>query len=131
MFSVRALFLFTGFFGLTGTLLTWIGESPIETLIWAILLGLLIGLGGNLFIKRIGYRTVDSGLSSRDYVGRTATVSVPFAGEERGRIKLISKGGVVQLLAHGLDSTNELFDSGEEVVIIRMNGNSAEVVKPN
>ena len=57
-------------------------------------------------------------------------MSVPFEGDQRGRIKLISKGAVIQLPAYGMESADETYEAGEEVVIIRMDGNSAEVVKP-
>lgn len=132
LFSVRALFLFSAFFGLTGTLLTWLDASEIWTLTASILTGLAIGLGGNYFIKTIGYRTVSSNLTARDLRGTTGQVLIPFEGEEKGKITLVSKGQRLQLLARSFDDESTVnFEPGEDVVVVRMSGPVAEVVKPN
>jgi hypothetical protein len=132
LFSVRALFLFAAFFGLTGTLLTWLDASEVWTLVASILTGLAIGLGGNWVIKSIGYRTVSSEATAIDIRGATGKVLVPFEGDERGKIALISKGKRLQLLARSFDDENQIsFEPGEEVVVVRMEGSVAHVVKPN
>ncbi len=132
LFSVRALFLFAAFFGLTGTLLTWLDASEIWTLTASVLTGLAIGLGGNYVIKTIGYRTVSSEQTSRDIRGATAKVLIPFEGDEKGKITLVAKGKRLQLLARSFDDESALsFEPGEEVVVVRMDGSVAQVVKPN
>ena len=132
LFSVRALFLFAAFFGLTGTLLTWLDAGEIWTLAASILTGLVIGLGGNWVIKSIGYRTVSSELTGREIRGSTAKVLVPFEGDEKGKITLVSKGKRLQLLARSFDDESAVsFEPGEEVVVVRMDGSVAQVVKPN
>lgn len=131
LFSVRALFLFAAFFGLTGTLLTWLDASEFFTLTASILTGLVIGLGGNWVIKTVGYRTVSSTQTSRDIRGSTGKVLVPFEGSEKGKITLISKGQRLQLLAQSFDDESVVaFEPGEEVVVVRMEGSVAQVVKP-
>ena len=132
LFSVRALFLFAAFFGLTGTLLTWLQTSEFWTLIASVLTGLAIGLGGNWFIKTVGYRTVSSNLTAKDIHGTTGQVLIPFEGAEKGKITLISKGQRLQLLARSFDDEETItFEPGEDVVVVRMEGSVAEVVKPN
>jgi len=132
LFSVRALFLFSAFFGLTGTLLTWLDASAAWTLAASVLTGLAIGLGGNWIIKTVGYRTVSSTQTAHDIRGSTARVLVPFEGEEKGKITLVSKGQRLQLLARAFDEEDAVsFEPGEEVVVVRMQGSVAQVVKPD
>ena len=131
LFSVRALFLFAAFFGLTGLLLTWLNTGEPYTAILAVLTGLIIGLGGNYFIKRIGYAHVSSDVSSNELRGITGKVLIPFEGDEKGKISLIAKGQHLQLVARSFEEDElEPFKPGEEVVVVKMAGSIAEVVKP-
>ncbi len=132
LLSVRALFLFAAFFGLTGTLLELNGTAEPFVAIQAVLMGLFAGLGGNYVIKRFAYKEVSSSIGERDYKGRTAKVVLPFEGDDRGTITLNVKGQRLQLTARSLDLESlEAFAPGDEVVVIRMDGRVAEVVKPN
>jgi membrane protein implicated in regulation of membrane protease activity len=131
LLSIRALFLFAAFFGLTGTLLDLAGtQEPLIALL-SVLVGLVVGLGGNYIIKKFAYEHVSSAIEGRDYQGRTAKVILPFAGDDRGKITLEVKGQRLQLPARSLDlETLESFGPGDEVVVVRMDGRVAEVVKP-
>lgn len=132
LLSLRALFLFLAFFGLTGTALGWVGESAVVTAVLATLVGLIAGLGGNYVIKRFAYEQVSSAVGVADYKGKTARVVLPFEGAERGQILLEAKGQRLQLPARSLDIEGaETFAPGDHVVVIRMDGRVAEVVKPN
>ena len=132
LLSIRALFLFAAFFGLTGTVLTWLGSGEPMTALLSVLTGLVVGLGGNYVIKRFAYEHVSSTVSQDDLKGRTAKVLLPFEGSEKGKISLIVKGQRMDLIARSLDDELlESFKPNDEVVVIRMNGSIAEVVKPN
>ena len=130
LLSVRALFLFAAFFGLTGVLLSWMDLGEPMTAVTAALLGAMIGLGGNYVIKRVGYAHVSSTRTARDLKGRTGTVILPFDGTDRGKISLINKGQRLQLTARSFEGTAETFAPGDEVVIVRVDGAVAEVLKP-
>lgn len=130
LLSVRALFLFAAFFGLTGVLLDLVGEGEPFTAIVSALVGLAAGLGGNYAIQRVGYAHVSSDVTAEELSGRTAEVLIPFEGRESGKITLIAKGHRLQLRARGLDGAAESFHPGDEVVVLRMDGPIAEVVKP-
>ena len=131
LFSLRALFLFTAFFGLTGSAFTWTGADPITTAVMAVVIGLIVGLGGNYLIKRVGQAHVSSDVSLNDMKGLTGKVLIPFSGQERGKISLVVKGSQIRLLARSLDdSSAELFEPGEEVVVVRTENGVVEVVKP-
>jgi membrane protein implicated in regulation of membrane protease activity len=131
LFSLRTLFLFLAFFGLTGTLLDWIGTGDTLTAISASIVGLLVGIGGNYTIRRIGYAHVSSDITTADLKGLTGRVLVPFSGGERGKISLIVKGSELRLPARSLDAESlESFNPGDEVVVVSRDGATVEVVKP-
>lgn len=132
LFSVRALFLGAAFFGLTGTLLNLISFGEPFTAIIAAVMGIVIGLGGNYIIKSIGYRHVSSDVSARTLTGKTAKVLLPFEGAEQGKISVIANGQRLHLRAASLDGEVPItFDKDEEVVVVKMEGAVAKVVKPN
>ena len=130
LFTIRALFLFAAFFGLTGVLLSWANTGELMTAILAGLTGAIVGLGGNYIIKSIGYAHVSSTVTAVDMKGRTGTVIIPFDSNDQGKISLISKGQRLQLVARAFEGADETFEPGDEVVVVRVDGRVAEVVKP-
>ena len=131
LFSIRALFLFMAFFGLTGVSLSLLDNGEPYTLMVSLLVGILVGLGGNYLIRKIGYERVSSDLQANDVTGLTARVLLPFEGEKKGKISLVAGGQRLQLVARGFGGeTAEVFNPGDEVVVVRMEGSVAEVVKP-
>ena len=130
LFSTRTLFLFAAFFGLTGVLFTWQEAGEPYTLLIAVLLGLVAGLGGSYFIKKVAQAQVSSSVTTDDLRGKTARVQIPFEPGERGTIDVIAKGSRMRLTARPFDESEGAFAPGEEVVIVRMDGRVAEVVRP-
>ncbi len=130
LFSLRFIFLFAAFFGLTGVLLQTFGAQEPFTFITSLLMGLGIGLGGNYIIKRFGYQSVSSEVTQRELVGRTAKVMLPFDGDEKGKIRLLAREQQLNLIARGVPGAEETYAPGDEVVIVRLDGNVAEVIKP-
>lgn len=130
LFSVRALFLFAAFFGLTGLSLSMLGTGEPWSALYAVLVGLTVGLGGNFVIKRVGYEHVSSAVSARDLNGLTGEVLVPFEGAQKGKISLVTRGHRLQLVARAFEQFGA-FLPGDEVVVVRMRGPIAEVVRPD
>ena len=131
LLSVRTLFLFAAFFGLTGVLLNYFGGSEPSTAVLSTLTGLVIGLGGNFIIKKFAYQSVSSQVTQHVLKGKTAKVILPFGNNDSGKILLEAQGKRVQLIARSLgDDPEESFGPGDEVVIVRTDGRVAEVVKP-
>ncbi len=132
LFSIRALFLFMAFFGLTGVLLRLVETPEPFSLILSALTGLVVGLGGNYVIKKVGYKTVSSNVTQRDLEGRTAQVTLPFEGAQKGKIALEVRGKRVSMVARGLgeEAAPESFEEGDTVVVVRVDGTIADVVKP-
>jgi len=132
LFSLRALFLFAAFFGFCGFMLNLVGDGaePV-TALFSAGFGLVAGLGGNWVIKNFAYRSVSSNVTTAELKGQTAKVLLPFGSEDKGKIAVSAKGQRLQLVARSLsDDTLDAFESGDEVVIVRMDGRIAEVVKP-
>ncbi len=132
LLSIRALFLFAAFFGLTGTLFTWFGGAEPMTAILSALTGMVVGLGGNYVIKKFAYEHVSSTVTSEHLRGKTGRVMLPFGPDEKGKILIEAQGKRMQVLARSLDpDTDETFEQGEEIVVVRLDGNVAEVIKPD
>ena len=131
LFTIRALFLFAAFFGLTGVLLSLANTGEPMTAVLAGLTGAIVGLGGNYIIKSIGYAHISSTVTAVDMKGRTGTVIIPFDSDDQGKISLISKGQRLQLVARAFEEADETFEPGDEVVVVRVDDRVAEVVKPS
>jgi membrane protein implicated in regulation of membrane protease activity len=131
LLSIRTLFLFAAFFGLTGVLLGYAGTGEPVTGVLSAVTGLTIGMGGNYIIKKFAYQSVSSEVTSQSIRGKTGRVILPFGSEDTGKILIEAKGKRLQLIARSLDDDPaETFGQGDEVVIVRVNGRVAEVVKP-
>lgn len=130
LLSLRTVFLFSAFFGLTGTLLRFVGTEEPMRLFIALAMGIVTGFGGNYIIKRVGYQTVSSDIGTSDMIGKTATVTIPIAGMDKGKVSLVAKTSKLQLIAEAFDEESA-FEPGEEVVVVKMQGSVARVIKPN
>lgn len=129
LLSFRALLLFATFFGLAGTLFSLTDTGEPLTALYATLMGLIAGLGGNYVIKRFAYAHVSSTIGIHDLHGRTARVLLPFDAGEKGKIVLEVKGKRLHLVARSDEARP--FERNDEVVVVRMDGTVAEVVKPD
>ena len=129
LLSLRFLFLFAAFFGLTGLGLHYAtGDSAAYTAVVSTLVGLAVGLGGTVVLRRFASEHVSSEVTAADLVGRTGRVVVPMTGASRGQVRVVSKGSVVLLPARVVAGL-EAYAPGDEVVIVRMDGRTAEVVR--
>ncbi len=130
LLSVRTLFLFAAFFGLTGVLFSWQDAGEPYTALVSTLLGLVAGLGGSYVIKRVARAHVSSSVTADDLRGKTARVQLPFEPGERGTIDVVVKGSRMRVTARSFDSSEGAFAPGDEVVIVEMEGREARVVRP-
>lgn len=127
--SMRFWVFFLAFFGLTGLVLdgldlvssSWLGLGL------AVAMGLGTGLGAVSLIRRFGSDADSRIVTSKDYIGKSAKVLVPFDGKGVGKVRVRVKGSSVDLLASGFDE--ESFDGKEEVLIVEMDGSRARVAR--
>ncbi len=130
LLSIRALFLFAAFFGLTGSVLTWTGGAEPFTAVLSTLTGLVVGLGGNYAIKKFAYEQVSSEVTPSNMRGKTGKVLLPFGADDRGKIQIEAKGQRLHLTARSFENSEDTFEAGDEIVVVRIDGRVAEVVKP-
>lgn len=127
--SLRYWIFFLAFFGLTGLVLDmlnlvgsqWLGLGL------AVAMGTVTGLGATSLIRKLGTDTTGRVVTSKDYVGKTARVVVPFEGASYGKVRINIKGNSVDLLATGFNE--EGYEGKEEVVIVEMDGPRARVAR--
>ncbi len=131
LFSLRALFLFAAFFGLCGVLLPIADVGEVVRLVASLAVGGMVGMGGNYVIKRVGYSHVSSAVTSADLKGSSGSVLIPFDSTDTGKIVVTRKGRRLQLVARSFEDVEEQFTLGDEVVVVRVIGAIAEVVKPS
>ena len=125
--SIRFWTFFLAFFGLTGLALTGLGTEQIVTLLAAIGMGLVTGFGAVAIIRALASDTTTSSVSSGDYVGKTVKVRVPFEKGKQGQIRVHVKGSTMDMIATTDD--DGAFKSGDEAMIVEMDGNTARVSK--
>lgn len=127
--SLRFVFLFAAFFGLTGVAMRYLA-GVVEPLafVLALVVGVFVGLFGNVLIRRVGQAEVSSAATTTDFEGKTARVVLPFGGADRGSITLVSKGQRYVLPARSFGGV-ERYDRGEDVVVVRLDGRVAEVLR--
>ena len=127
--SLRFWTFFLAFFGLTGVVLDGLELVPSEwiTLAAALAMGGGTGLGAVTLLRKLAGDTSGRAVQSKDYVGKTARVMVPFEPGSVGKVRVEIKGTAVDLLATGVDE--EKFDGKDEVLIVEMDGNRARVAR--
>ncbi|MDX2244511.1 MAG: NfeD family protein [Leptolyngbyaceae cyanobacterium bins.302] len=116
------------FFGLTGLVLSQIagGLSPTLIAIVAVGMGVLCGslVAGSLRLLR--RRQVDSLIRSSDLVGLTGIVEVPFDQTTRGKVRLLVKGSMIDLIANTDDA--KFLQAGDRVLVVGTEQNRLWVV---
>lgn len=120
---------FMAFFGAAGSLGTWFGVGFLATIVLAVSLGLISAFVNTAAFSFLRNTESNSQLTDRQLEGRIATVSVPIAVGKRGRVWLDTGEERVQLTADSIESaSDQSYDRGEEVLIVRMANGVAQVM---
>lgn len=116
------------FFGLTGLVLSQlaVGLSPSLIAIVAVGMGVICGslVAGSLRLLR--RRQVDSLIRSSDLVGLTGIVEVPFDQTTRGKVRLLVKGSMIDMIANTDDA--KFLQAGDRVLVVGTEQNRLWVV---
>lgn len=116
------------FFGLTGTVLTWMGlASMVPTLIASLALGLGTGTAVSSLVRKLRTQTVSSSVGSSDIVGRSGVVKLPLKAGSPGKIRMSVKAQVIDVVAT-TDDKDEIA-VGEEILVTEMQDGRAVVVR--
>ena len=127
--SIRALFYFLAGFGATGTLLERFTTTPsTNAFFFALLIGALAAAAVGAVYGWL--RASESGVVSLDndyLIGLPARVILPVVHGHRGKVRLLSRGREIELLArlHGVEDADCM--RGDTVVIVEVDGDTALV----
>lgn len=116
------------FFGLTGLVLSHlsVGLPSILVAIAATVMGIICGslVAGSL--RTLRRRQVDSLVRTNDLVGAVGTVEIPFDQTSRGKVSLLVKGNLLNMIA----STDEPvpLQTGDRVLVVNIEQNRLWVV---
>lgn len=129
--SLRFWIFFLAFFGLTGIVMDVLGlvSHELVGLALAIGMGLLVGTGATSVIRMLSRERSGEAVESKDYVGKTARVLVPFEGQRVGKVRVEIGGRSVDLLASAVEEDAEKYGGKEEVLIVEMDGSRARVAR--
>ena len=117
LLSVRVWTYLLAFGGLTGVLLRLVGrEGEPTSALGALAVGVLAAALARFVLGRASRAGASGTVQSRELVGRTADVIVPFGGGTTGKIRVRVAGGDVDVLATADDG--EALAQHDEVLIV-------------
>lgn len=127
-FSMRFWTFFAMFFGLLGVIMT-VGTRWGEPMIGVVsgVGGLIAGLMIALTMRLVQRNEIDSNVSARDLVGVEGTLLVSAREGQVGRVRVETKGDIVDLLAVSDDA--KALPAGTPVVIVGVDDDRVRVVE--
>lgn len=116
-----------GAFGLIGLVLT-LRKASVEPLTMTIAggTGLVVGTISAWFYRFLSKSEHSSSIGGNDFLGAIGKVTVAI-GAEPGKVRTSIKGEIIDMVAVG--HTGEPFVAGEEVIIVGLDGNNAQVAR--
>lgn len=130
--SLRNVIFFMAIFGLTGTLLSWIGVFQIFVLPIAITLGVGAAMMQHRVLNYLLGSQVGEATQINSLVGQKARVVIDVSRENRGKIRLDSQGQTIQLLADISETAaKDHFEAGEHVLVVEVDHQIALVAEEN
>lgn len=128
--SFRNIVFFLAFFGLTGTVLTWLNAPFLLVLAAAIGMGFGAATLMHRVMSHLLKNEVGQALSVDSLVGLPAKVIINITKDHRGKVMLDAGGQELQLLALSADeAAKDEFSAGEIVYILRVENGTVYVVE--
>jgi membrane protein implicated in regulation of membrane protease activity len=78
-----------------------------------------------IYIQR-RHQVVDSLVRTKDVVGRSGTVEIPFDSRTQGKVRVNVQGSMVEFVA--VTDEPKAFNKGDRIFIVEMKGNKVWVV---
>ena len=127
-FSFRNFVYTTTFFGLTGSVLTWLAMPSAVTLLSSVGMGIFAGYVGHRFMRYLRASESGEALHVATLIGHPATVSLPPSKQGKGKVRVENAGQIIEMLAllHE-DSEAESLAPGERVFIVAIDRDVAYV----
>lgn len=124
--SLRFWTFLLAFGGLTGVLLALVGvPEPVRAAVSGGV-GFALGTFAAWAMQRLSKSSLSSALSSDDWIGRTARVTVPVSAARPGKIRVELDGEVVELIARATEPDGDI-GFGAEVLVVAMQDGVASV----
>lgn len=128
--SFRNIIMFIAFFGLTGTVLTWLGGPFLINLLAAIVMGFFTATLMHKAMAHLIKSEVGQAINLEDLVGTPAKVIINLNRNHRGKISVYASGRTLQLLAQvAEEAARDEFKAGEPVIILKIEEGTAFVVE--
>jgi hypothetical protein len=120
-FSFRNMVYMTTFFGMTGSVLTWLSMPFGLTLASSIGMGLFAGVVGHRFMRYLRGSESGEALHISSLIGHAGRVTLPPSKTRKGKVRIETAGQSVELLAllHE-DSVAEELHAGDRVFILAL-----------
>jgi hypothetical protein len=133
LYSFKFWTFFLAYFGLTGVVFEAFGlmESTLGIFGLSVGLGLFAGLFSSYLMHLVDRDDVSAGVTAHDYVGSSAKVTLPLSGRERGKVRMMVKGKMIEMPAESADDDEVVFDLNEECFVLGVEDGVAKVVHPN
>jgi len=126
--SFRAVVFFLAFFGLTGSILTWLGNSWVVTFPIAAVMGIGSGAGIQSAIRYLQRTESGQGFDLKQIEGSRARVLLDCTRDRRGKILVDMRERTMQLLALVADeASRESFAAGDTVIVVSVRDGVAYV----
>lgn len=125
--SLRFWTFFFAFAGATGLALTLLGLPTGVTAAAAGVMGGVCGGFAAWAFRYLGRNQLSSSLSSEDWIGRSAKVTVPLSPDRPGKILLSFDNEVKEILALSAGASDGAIGVGEEVLVVSMADGVAKV----
>ena len=123
-FSFRNIVYMTTFFGMTGSVLTWLAMPFGLTLGSSVGMGFFAGMVGHRFMKYLRGSESGEALQLTDLIGHTGKVTLPPAKDRKGKILVSTARENIELIAvQHPDSEVEQLRPGDEVFILHVEKN--------
>lgn len=129
-FSIRNIIFFLTFFGLTGSVLSWLDTNSIVTFLSSMTMGVFSAGFGYAFMKYIKNSDSGESISIRSLTGRVGKVVLPATKNKRGKVLISSSSGTIELTAIVSEASDEdELKIGETILVIDFSDNDAIITK--
>lgn len=128
--SFRNFIYFTAFFGLTGSILTWMNTVALLSLPASVLIGFISAFSGYKFLKYLKANESGEAVNIFDLKGKPAKVAMHISKTNKGKVSVQVSGQTVQLVAIASEiAQKDEFFTGEDVLIIEVKNDIVYVIE--
>ena len=130
LISFRNIIYFMAFFGLTGSIFSYLAFLPLITFFASTSMGIFSGWFGYKLMKYLKSSESGESLNLYDLKGKQAIVTININKNSKGKIQTQCKGQTIELIAMIDDSSDkEFFKTRDKVLITDIKNNIAFIIE--